>query len=183
MVLNELRAAVAVPVIGIFPPVQEALERSQSKHVAVLGVRSMITSEAMQAYARRHSTPESEVLLINASSLVDLVENFTFLKDPAATQEAVSRFIADVRRAHPLVDVMTMSSTHLPWLERFFRAAASDVAFLDPADAVLDQLTPHISIANGQTRFVATETAEFSLDQFNGALRTLGVPQQAELKN
>lgn len=182
MVLDALREAVDVPVIGVFPPVQEAIEQSRNKHVAVLGVRSMVTSEAMQAYTARNSTPGSEVSLINASPLVDLVENFSFLNDPAATQEAVSRFITDVRRAYPLVDVMTMSSTHLPWLERFFRVAAPDVAFLDPADAVLDQLIPYVSAGSGQTRFVATETATLTLDQFNSALRTLGVSQQAELR-
>jgi len=182
VVLDALRAAVAVPVIGIFPPVREAIERSRSKQVAVLGVRSMIVSEAMRSYAENYRTPESRVLLVDASPLVDLVENFIFLNDPLSTREIVSRFIEEVRRANPDVDVMTMSSTHLPWLKSFFQSAAPDVVFLDPADAVLEELHPYTSVALGQTCVVATETTEFSLEKFNAALRSLGVSHQARLR-
>lgn len=181
-VLDALRATVAVPVIGIFPPVREAVELSRSKQVAVLGVRSMITSEAMKIYARRNSTAESEVLLINASALVDLVENFKFLTAPSETQKAVSQFIANVLQEHAKVDVITLSSTHLPWLREFFQTAAPNVLFLDPADTVLEQLSPYSSIGQGLAHFVATETPTLGLDQFNGALRALGVTQKAELK-
>ncbi|PRC90918.1 glutamate racemase [Solimicrobium silvestre] len=181
VVLDALRAAVSVPVIGIFPPVREAIERSKSKQVAILGVRSLVSSDAMKIYANKNSTPESKVLLINASSLVDLVENFTFLNDPGATQEIVTRFILEVRRAAPEVDVMTMSSTHLPWLKQFFMSAAPDVLFLDPADAVLDELHSYTSNGAGYTRCVATETAELSLERFNAALLSLGTSHAAML--
>ncbi|MYM98604.1 glutamate racemase [Duganella vulcania] len=180
VVLEPLRAAAAVPVIGIFPPVAEAVRRSASGRVAVLGVRSMVDSAAMQAYAAAHRGA-GEVLLVNASALVELVENFDFVHRPQATQAAVDRFIGELRAAHPRVDVMTMSSTHLPWLKPCFEAAAPDVQFLDPADSVLDELAPHTSAGAGLTRCVATASAELSLEDFNTALRALGTPLQAEL--
>lgn len=180
VVLEPLRAAAGVPVIGIFPPVAEAVRRSASGRVAVLGVRSMVDSAAMQAYAAAHRGA-GEVLLVNASALVELVENFDFVHRPQATQAAIDRFIGELRAAHPLVDVMTMSSTHLPWLKPFFEAAAPDVQFLDPADSVLDELAPHTSAGGGLTRCVATASAELSLEDFNTALRALGTPLQAEL--
>ncbi|WP_175023203.1 glutamate racemase [Rugamonas rivuli] len=180
VVLEPLRAAAGVPVIGIFPPVAEAVRRSASGKVAVLGVRSMVGSAAMQAYADVHRG-DDEVVLVNASALVDLVENFAFVHRPQETQAAVSGFIAELRAAHPQVDVMTMSSTHLPWLKPFFEAAAPDVQFLDPADGVLQELAPHTSAGGGHTRCVATASAELSLDDFNTALRALGTPLQAEL--
>ncbi|RFP26875.1 Asp/Glu racemase [Duganella sp. BJB488] len=180
VVLEPLRAAAAVPVIGIFPPVAEAVRRSASGKVAVLGVRSMVDSAAMQAYAAAHRGA-GEVLLANASALVELVENFDFVHRPQATQATVDDFIAGLRAAHPLVDVMTMSSTHLPWLKPFFEAAAPDVQFLDPADSVLAELAPHTSAGAGLTRCLATASAELSLEDFNTALRALGTPLQAEL--
>ena len=180
VVLEPLRAAAAVPVIGIFPPVAEAVRRSASGEVAVLGVRSMVDSEAMQAYAQAHRGA-GQVRLVNASVLVELVENFDFVHRPQATQAAVDGFIAALRAAHPRVDVMTMSSTHLPWLRRFFEAAAPDVQFLDPADGVLAELAPHTSAGAGQTLCLATASAELGLDEFNTALRALGTPLQAGL--
>jgi glutamate racemase len=125
--------------------------------------------------------PGSDVLLVNASPLVDIVERFGFLTDPAATGQAVQRFIDDLRRRAPALDVITMSSTHLPWLRPFFEAAARDVQFLDPADSVLEQLRPHTSAGSGRTSCIATETGELSLERFNDALQALGTPHRAVL--
>lgn len=181
VVLEPLRAAVDVPVIGIFPPVREATSLSKTGEVAVLGVRSMVTSVAMQEFAEANRVNNAKVVLINASSLVDLVENFTFIHDPVATQEIVTTFITELRTAHPQIDVMTMSSTHLPWLKQFFEVAAPDVAFLDPADGVLSQLEPLTSIGTGQTLCIATETQELTLQAFNEALKILATSHRAVL--
>ena len=78
------------------------------------------------------------------------------------TQTTVYRFIKALRRTDPTVDVMTMSSTHLPWLKPFFVTAA------------------HISAGAGHTHYVATATAEFSLEKFNAALHILGAPCRAK---
>jgi glutamate racemase len=182
VVLEPLRESVDVPVIGIFPPVREATSVSKTGEVAILGVRSMVTSEAMRQYAEANRVKDSQVMLINASSLVDLVENFTFIHDPVRTQEIVTAFIAELRAAHPRIDVMTMSSTHLPWLKRFFETAAPDVSFLDPADDVLAQLGPMTSIGTGQTLCIASATQELTLDAFNEALKIMGTPHRASLK-
>jgi len=183
VVLEPLRAAVSVPVIGVFPPICEAIARSKTAEVAVLGVRSMITSEALRVYADRNRIANSQVVLVNASSLVDLVENFAFILDPVGTQESVTNFLSEVRALHPNIDVMTMSSTHLPWLKSFFESAAPDVLFLDPADTVLDELDSHTSNGEGRTRCVATETEELSLHDFNAALQSLGTQLKAMLKS
>lgn len=181
VVLNALRAAVPVPVFGIFPPLREALALSKSKQVAVLGVASLVNSDAMRAYVDKHAVPNSEVMLVDASTLVDIVERFGFLSDPAATRQAVELFINDIRRRAPALDVITMSSTHLPWLRPFFELAASDVRFLDPADSVLEQLQPYVSAGSGLTCCIATETEELSLERFNAALQALGTPHKAVL--
>lgn len=183
VVLEPLRAAVSVPVIGIFPPVREALRQSKAGEIAVLGVRSMVESDAMRAYADGERSADSRVLLVNASSLVDLVENFTFIHEPVRTQEIVTAFITALRKTNPQIDVMTMSSTHLPWLKPFFVTAAPDVAFLDPADSVLAELEPHASEGEGQTLCIATETAALTLEAFNTALEVLGTPHRAKRRD
>jgi glutamate racemase len=182
MVLDLLRTAVSVPVIGVFPPIRAAIKRSKTKQAAVLGVRTMIASEAMRVFVNANRTADSQVFLVNASLLVDLVENFTFIMDPRHTQEIVTRFVTAVRGANPCIDVMTMSSTHLPWLKSFFATAAPDVSFLDPADTVLGELEPYTSTGEGRTRCVATETPELTLQALNAALQALGAPLRATRK-
>lgn len=182
VVLDPLKSSVPVPVVGIFPPVREALQRSTSRRIAVLGVRSMVVSDAMQTYARQHSEAGDQVMLVNASALVDLVESFAFINEPERTQKEVSGFIAELRQAHPGTDVITMSSTHLPWLKPYFTTAAPDLVFLDPADTVLEQILPYTSEGSGHTRCLATETPELTLTAFNQALQALGTPLRATLK-
>lgn len=178
MVLDQLRTVVDIPVVGIFPPVQDALSVSASKRVAVLGVKSMVASDAMQRYVAQMG---GDVLLVNASSMVDLVEDFSFLKDPDTTQYKVAQFIGAFMREHPGVDVMTLSSTHLPWLRRFFETAAPHITFLDPADSVLEQIAPHITAGTGKIRCLASETAALPVTEFNAALAQLGVEWRAAL--
>ncbi|CAM4365127.1 glutamate racemase [Kerstersia similis] len=50
MVLDALRPAMPVPVLGIYPPVAAALARSRSGHAAVLGVQSLVSSPEIRAY-------------------------------------------------------------------------------------------------------------------------------------
>jgi len=181
VVLDELRALAGVPVIGVFPPVREALDKSSTKQVAILGVKSMVNSAAMQAYVDQHKSKPDLVVLSNASSLVDLVENFDFLNHPERTQQTVTAFIDQLLATHPSLDVMTMSSTHLPWLKSFFEIAAPQISFLDPADSILTQLEPYISDGSGITSCLATATAQLSLDAFNQALGSLGTCLTAKL--
>lgn len=180
VVLGALQAVASVPVIGVFPPVEAALLRSRSKQVAVLGVQSMVSSAALQTYVAAQNTVGGQVQLVNASSLVDLVETFAFLDDAARTQQQVGDFMAGLLAASPKLDVITLSSSHLPWLRPFFERAAPKVAFLDPADLVLDALLPYVSAGSGLTRCVATDRAGLPLAQFNQALRTLGTELRAE---
>ncbi|PLP99457.1 glutamate racemase [Cupriavidus pauculus] len=182
VVLTPLRAAVTVPVIGVFPPVREAINRSTTKEVAVFGVRSMTDSQAMRAFANEHREPHSIVHLVNASALVDLVETFAFINAPEDTQIVVTDFVARVRSNQPGIDVMTLSSTHLPWLKPFFEIAAPDILFIDPADTVIEEIATHTSQGKGRTVCVATESEELSLLAFNAALGALNAPIRASLK-
>jgi glutamate racemase len=182
VVLVSLRAVAEVPVIGVVPPVRDAIALSNTKEVAILGVRSMIDSEAMRTFANDHREPRSTAHLINASPLVELVETFAFVNDAESTQNVVTDFMARVRNDLPNVDVMTLSSTHLPWLRPFFESAAPEILFIDPADTVLEEIAPHTSVGEGRTVCVATESDKLSLVAFNAALNALGAPIQASLK-
>ena len=181
VVLDKLRNAIHVPVIGVFPPVREAMQQSRSKKIAILGVRSMVRSDSMFQYIQNNVSETDRVLLVNASSLVDLVEDFSFLSDPAGTQVKVEKFIAELRNANPEVDVMTLSSTHLPWLRPFFETAAPEMVFLDPAETILDELSPLTATGSGRTYCIATETPNLPIEQINMALKILGAAFRAEL--
>ena len=139
MVLQELQAFSPVPVLGVYPPVRQALALSRSGEVALLGVASLVSSPQIAAYVQREAAGRA-VRVVNASALVALVESGAFLSDAAGTQTQVHAFMQALLRQHPGVDVCTLSSTHLPWLRAFFEQAAPQVQFLDPAQSVVERL-------------------------------------------
>jgi glutamate racemase len=174
MVLDEIADAQAVPVLGIYPPVRRALETSRTGCIAVLGVASLIDSAEIRAFVTREAQGQA-VALVNASALVQRVEDGSFLTDRAATQEDVARFVAALRNTTPCVDVCTLSSTHLPWLARDFAVAAPDITFLDPADSLIPKLLPHATSGQGRTICIATESTAMPIEGLRQMLATLGV--------
>ncbi|MFT3803541.1 MAG: aspartate/glutamate racemase family protein [Burkholderiaceae bacterium] len=176
MVLDEIRDAQPVPVLGIHPPVADALAASRTGRVAVLGVESLVNSAEIRAYVDRHAQGR-HVDLVNASPLVELVENGMFLSDKTATLVAVRAFVHDLRQRIPRLDVCTLSSTHLPWLSSYFTEAAPDMKFLDPAETLVPLLRPHTSPEGGEGRTVciATESPAMPLAGLQRMLDLLGV--------
>nr|WP_255352202.1 aspartate/glutamate racemase family protein [Achromobacter sp. DMS1] len=180
VVLDTLQDRLPLPVVGVYPPVREALRASRSGHVAVLGVQSLVSSAEIQAYIRREAAG-ARVETANASPLVEHVENGDFLARPAPTQAAVDRYMADLRRRWPDVDACTLSSTHLPWLRPYFERAAPGMHFIDPAQSVVEQLRPRFSQGQGRVVCLATESAAHPLSGLQAMLDTLGVRLKPEL--
>jgi glutamate racemase len=174
MVLSEVRTHCSVPVFGVFPPLKEALAASASSYVGIMGVRSLVESETLTQFVRNHSIKPEKVALINASPMVDLVENGSFLFSPVETQAAVTRFVDQVFQRHPLIDVLTLSSTHLPWLRPFFERACPGCRFLDPAEDVVAGIGAGTA-GTGIVRGLVTEDESYDLETFRRMLSHIGI--------
>lgn len=174
MVLDALKSEFAVPVYGVAPPVRAALAASRSGKVAVMGVRSMIESEELAGFVRTQTDRPDDVALINASAMVELVENGAFLRQPDETAQKVAAFCDDIAASHPLIDTLTLSSTHLPWLRSFFETARPGWQFLDPADDVIAAL-PQPEGGSGRTVALVTESETYPVAEFRRMLEILQV--------
>jgi len=180
MVLDEIRQCCSVPLFGVFPPLQEALAASASGHVGIMGVGSLVESEALRRFVQHHAGKPENVALINASPMVELVESGSFLFSPAETQTAVTAFVDKIFRQDALIDVLTFSSTHLPWLRSFFEAARPNCRFLDPAEKIVADLGEG-TVGTGQVRGLVTEDENYSLAGFRRMLGQIGLDIPLEL--
>ncbi|MBF0828423.1 hypothetical protein, partial [Muribacter muris] len=72
-------------ILGVYPPIKEAIEKSASKNIGVLGVQSLIESDEMLQYIEQEATSDATVQTYNASTLVELVESGAFLSDKYRT--------------------------------------------------------------------------------------------------
>ncbi|MGX7873708.1 glutamate racemase [Mesorhizobium sp. ORM6] len=156
MVLDEIRQYSSVQLFGVFPLLQEALAASASGHVGIMGVGSLVQSEALKRFIQQHAAKPENVALINASTMVKLVESGSFLFSPDETQTAVTAFVDEIFRRDASIDVLTLSSTHLPWLRSFFDAARPECQFLDPAERIVAAIGEG-TVGTGQVQGLVTE--------------------------
>lgn len=174
MVLDEIRQNTMVPLFGVYPPIEEALATSMSGKVGIMGVQSLIESAPLKQFITHHARQPDNVSLINASAMVELVENGAFLFDPEGTQKAVSAFMDDVFSQHHDIDTLTLSSTHLPWLRSFFEIAQPGCRFLDPAESIVTGLG-HGTQGTGQIQGLVTESEAYDVETFRRMLQQFGV--------
>lgn len=174
MVLDELQRDPGPKLFGVHPPLGAALSQTRSGRVGIMGVKSLIESPMLARFVATHATNPDQIALINASPMVELVENGSFLFDPAGTQLLVSAFMEEVRDRHPDTDVLTLSSTHLPWLASFFAAACPDCAFIDPAQDIVAALTPEQG-GSGHIMGLVTESEHYGIAAFKAMLDRLGI--------
>lgn len=174
MVLEELSMDSHLPLFGVYPPLREAWGLSHSGQVGIMGVQSLVESTMISAFVAENSAYTEQVALINASPMVELVETGAFLFAPEQTQEAVDAFLVDVFTKYPDIDVLTLSSTHLPWLRRFFEAARPHCHFLDPAKDMVARIGKGTK-GKGKIRALVTEDERYDIETFRRMLSAIGV--------
>ncbi len=131
-------------VIGVFPPVRQAARASATGNIAVLGTGAAVASRGMADYIARQRLPAgTTVHRINASPLVDLVEDGAFLTDEARCRGEI-RAALGKRIRDGGIDAATLSSTHLPFLRPLLESEFPGVGFLDPAESVAAEVAGRI---------------------------------------
>ena len=81
-----------------------------------------------------------EVLKINCSELVELVESGKFLTHERDCVKTILKVLKNEFKENK-IKIATLSSTHLPFLLPFLKKYFRDVEFLDPADDVATKIS------------------------------------------
>ena len=120
-------------IVGVYPPLNDAVKISRTRNIAILGTKSVIQSEAITEFIEKCDVPDDIVIhKIDCSLLVELVESGKFLTDEEYCKNIIKEVLEDVFLDN-LIDVATLSSTHLPFLELLLKSIFNNVKFLDPA--------------------------------------------------
>jgi glutamate racemase len=172
--LDDIRAAVAVPVIGVIEPgAASASAMSNTRRACVIGTAATVNSHAYRAALERFGM---QVVEKACPLLVPLVEEGW--TDHAVTEEVariyLSELFADCERTwsgKASADVLVLGCTHYPLLTTLLkRVLPTSVTMVDSAHAVATQVAGMLPSRSAdispQRKFYATD----SLDKF----QTLG---------
>ena len=130
-------------VIGVNPPVREAMLLSKTKNIAILGTRAAIKSKSLSSYIKKFNfSKDKKIYKINSSILVDLVESNKFITDKVYCKKVIKKTLGNVFKNK--IDVATLSSTHLSFLKSLLSSEFPHVKFIDSADIVASKVLAKI---------------------------------------
>ena len=159
-------------IIGVFPPLRNAVDNTKSKSVAILSTRSIVESKALQIYINKSVPKNINIIKINASPLVDLVESGKFISNANFCKKQIKRILQPLLEIN--VDVATLSSTHLPFLLSMLRQIYPSITFLDPANAIADQVTRTLNRKRSKNNSMKIFTSG-NISCFQQQLRKIGI--------
>jgi glutamate racemase len=174
-----LRAALAVPVIGVVEPGARAAARaSRSGRIGVVGTQGTVASGAYQAALRRER-PDAEVVARACPLFVPLAEEGWTDPGDEIVRGVVRRYLAPLRDAR--IDTLVLGCTHYPLLAPAIAAELPGIALVDSADAIAAEVRAWLGEATSpatppEHRFLVTDAPEKFLAV---AGRFLGRPVEA----
>ncbi|NWG36437.1 glutamate racemase [Nitrososphaera sp.] len=181
-VLEEVKKRVTdVPVIGVRPPLKEAARMTKKKHIGILATAGTVNSKELEAQIRKEVPQHILVTKFNASPIVQLVEQGVHLTDERRTFDVISRVLGD--DADEKIDVITLSSTHLPFVKRYLNALLPTVRFVDPAQMVAKDVRKFLKFyrmtkksGSGKLQILVSDGKR----EFEKSVRAMGVREPVE---
>lgn len=134
--LDEVRAALTIPVVGVVPPIKPAAAMSASGVIGLLATPATIRRAYTEELIRTHAA-DRHVIRHGSSALVRAAEDKLAgaVVDPGVIAAELAGIFA--APGGESVDVIALACTHFPLLrEELAAAAPRPVTWLDSGDAV-----------------------------------------------
>jgi len=127
-------------IIGVLPPLKEASKKSKTKNIAILATNSVTKSKELSNYIKNNRLSKMiSIKKINASPLIELVEYGKFITNKKICQKIIKKTLSAVFIKNN-IDVVILSSTHLPLLRSILQEEFPEITFLDPAQEVANKV-------------------------------------------
>ena len=123
-------------VITVLPPLEKIEEAS---NVAILTTEIVSKSKELENYITKFDNL-GDVLKINCSELVELVESGKFLTNEKNCIKTILKILKEEFDGNN-IKIATLSSTHLPFLLPFLKKVFHEIEFLDPANEIANKIS------------------------------------------
>ncbi len=160
-------------IIDVKPPLKIANEKSSSKQIGILATKSAINSKGLSQYIKKEKFPKSfKIFKINGTNLVDLVESGKFLFDKNYCKKIIRNDLQILSQQS--IDVITLSSTHLPFLKSLLKKEFPDVEFIDSGNIVAQKIYSKIKYNKSKRNSLKIFTSG-NVKKFQINLKRLGI--------
>ena len=168
-----LKKIIKSKIIGVFPPLKLAVNKTKSNSIAILATKSVIESNMLNDFIKKNVPKKIKVNPINASLLVDLVESGKFIYNKRFCKKQIRNVLLKPIITNN-VDVVTLSSTHLPFLLPILKQVFPTIIFLDPAYLVVNQVIKKLKTKKSKRNSLKIFTSG-NVRLFQKQLRQIGI--------
>jgi glutamate racemase len=146
-----------------------------------MATQASISSKGLAEQIKKEVPQDILVTKINASPVIELVENGTYITNERRTFDVISNMIGD--ELDEKVDVITLSSTHLPFVKRYLSSLLPTVKFVDPAKIVSRDVKKFL-LSNKKLRKSGVGRLEVFVSggkrQFEQIIRIMGIREPVQ---
>lgn len=168
-----LKNLIKPKIIGVYPPLKLAVTKTKSYSIAILATKSVIESNILKNFIKRNVPKKIKVTPINGSLLVDLVESGKFIYNKTFCKKKIEKVLLEPILTNN-VDVVTLSSTHLPFLLPILKQVFPNIIFVDPAYLVSNQVVKKLKAKESQRNSMEIFTSG-NVKLFQKRLRQIGI--------
>ena len=123
-------------IFDVKPPLQEAKKKSKTKQIGILATKSAIDSNGLTKYIKENDfSKDFKIFKINGSKLVELVESGKFISNKKYSQTIIKKTLEPIIFKNNM-DIITLSSTHLPFLKSLLKKQFPKIYFIDPSEQI-----------------------------------------------
>lgn len=181
-VLDGVRRTITdIPIIGVRPPLKEAARLTNKKHIGIMATEGMIRSKEFENQIRREVPQHILVTKFNVSPIIELIEHGVHLENERLTFDVISRVLGD--SVDKKIDVITLSSTHLPFVKRYLNSLLPTVRFIDPAQIIAKDVRKFLKfyrMAKKSGRSNLQILVSDGKREFEKSLRAMGIREPIE---
>ena len=161
-------------IIGVNPPLKEAVNKSRTKNIAILATETVIKSKNLSDYVINCKLSRKiKVHKINASNLIQLVESGKFIKNKKYCKKIIKNSLNDVFLKNN-IDIVTLSSTHLSFLKTILEFEFPNIQFIDPADNIARKIFKKIKTKQSKRNLLRIFSSD-KTKNFQSNLSKLGI--------
>ena len=178
-VIDEIKLLTNIPLVGVKPPIKKAIKITKKKHIGIMATESSIKSKELDELIKSEIPQNIFVSKFNASSIIPLIEDGTFLRNRKKIEQFITQILGNIDN----IDVITLSSTHLPFIKDQLNLRYPHVKFLDPAESIVKDLKKFLidnnltnKNKNGKMRILVSDKKE----KFQEILRQIGRKEKIE---
>src|SRR5690349_15770091 len=135
--LEEIKKEVlGTSIIGFKHPLKEASRLTKKKHIGIMAIEETIRSKELEDQIKKEVPQDILITRFNASPIINLIENGDYIINEQKTLEIISNVLGCHHELEKKIDVITLSSAHLPFVKRYLTYLLPTVRFVDPAQIV-----------------------------------------------